>query len=67
MGYAYEVCSHLLLIGQEVFELETIQALVDENNKASIALLRKLGFEYREDVVVDNGKYQRYLYTIGMG
>lgn len=67
MGYAYEVCRHLLLIGREVFELETIQALVDENNKASVALLKKLGFQYREDVEIDNRRYQRYLYGSDMG
>lgn len=67
MGYAYEVCQHLLLIGREVFELEIVQALVDENNKASVALLKKLGFQYREDVVIDNRKYQRYLYGSNMG
>lgn len=67
MGYAYEVCRHLLLIGQEVFELETIQALVDKNNKASVALLRKLGFRYSEDVMIDNRMFQRYLYGSNMG
>ena len=66
MGYAYEVCRHLLLIGQKVFELERIQALVDENNLASIGLLRKLGFSYKEDVRIDNRKYQRYLYESNM-
>lgn len=61
-GYAYEVCSHLLQLGKEVFEFEKIQALVNGENIASICLLEKLGFYYEEDVTVDGTDYRRYLY-----
>lgn len=61
-GYAYEVCSHLLQFGKTVFEFEKIQALVDAENVASIALLEKLGFIYVEDVMVDQKECRRYLY-----
>lgn len=61
-GYAYEVCSHLLMLGKTVFEFENIQALADKENTASIGLLEKLGFRYAEDVIVDGKDYRRYLY-----
>ena len=61
-GYAYEVCSHLLMLGKTVFEFEKIQALADKENTASIGLLEKLGFRYAQDVTVDGKDYRRYLY-----
>lgn len=61
-GYAYEVCRHLLQVGRTVFEFEKVQALVDKENEASIHLLKKLDFQYREDVTVDGQEYQRYVY-----
>lgn len=61
-GYAYEVCSHLLYLGKNVFEFDKIQALADKENTASICLLEKLGFYYAQDVMVDEKEYRRYLY-----
>ena len=61
MGYAYEVCSHLLEIGRLVYEFEKVQALVKKENEASICLLKKLGFHYEEEIVLDGEEYQRYL------
>ena len=61
MGYAYEVCSHLLEIGWLVYEFEKVQALVKKENEASICLLKKLGFHYEEEIVLDGEEYQRYL------
>ena len=61
-GYAFEVCGHLLQIGRDVFEFERVQALVDKRNIASISLLQKLGFIYKEDVLLDGQKLQRYVY-----
>lgn len=61
-GYAYEVCSHLLELGKNVFEFERMQALVDKENEASIRLLEKLGFYFEQDVMVDGCEYRRYLY-----
>lgn len=60
-GYAYEVCSHLLKIGKEVFELEKMQALVEKENEASKKLLQKLGFIYIEEIELEGHTYQRYL------
>ena len=61
-GYAYEVCRHLLWIGKEVYEFDRVQALVDERNAAAISLLKKLGFIYTEDILLDGQKFGRYLY-----
>ncbi len=63
MGYAYEVCSHLLHIGKTVYEFDKVQALVHKENEASIQLLRKLGFYCDEDVIVEGAEYRRFLYT----
>ena len=60
-GYAFEVCSHLMKLAETVYELEVVQALVKEENVASVRLLKKIGFSYVEDVMVDGKKYQRYL------
>lgn len=60
-GYAYEVCSHLLKLGKNVYGFDAIQALVKPENKASIHLLKKLGFVYRETVFETGEWYQRYL------
>lgn len=60
-GYAHEVCRHLLDLGRTVYELGTVQALAMEENKASIRLLEKLGFVYKEKVFLDGREYMRYL------
>ena len=60
-GYAYEVCCHLLELGKSVYEFEKVQALVRKENEASIRLLKKLGFAYVEDVMLDGQEYARYL------
>lgn len=63
LGYAYEVCSHLMNIGKIVYEFEKVQALVHKENKASIQLLKKLDFRCDEEVIVGDMKYQRYIYS----
>lgn len=60
-GYAYEICSHLMEIGRNVYEFEAVQALVKKENEASIRLLEKLGFVYKEEILVDGEEYQRYM------
>ena len=60
-GFAYEACKKLLEIGKSVYELENVQALVMEDNEASVCLLKKLGFFYQEDIELDGQKYQKYL------
>lgn len=66
MGYAYEVCSHLLMLGKQVYEFEMVQALTDKQNEASARLLEKLGFYYTEDVNIDKHEYRRYLHKLAI-
>lgn len=65
-GYAYEVCSFLMELGRSVYELGDIQALVKEENEASIRLLEKLGFSYVEDVTLDGEEFRRYLSKLAL-
>lgn len=60
-GYAYEVCSHLMELGRSVYEFDAVQALVKKENEASVRLLEKLGFHYKEEILLDGEEYQRYL------
>ncbi len=53
-GYAYEVCRAILEYGEQELGFAKVQALVREENRASICLCRKLGFE-REGRVEDKG------------
>lgn len=47
-GYAFEACAAILRYGKEAFGFEKITAETAKENKASAALLKKLGFELRE-------------------
>ena len=60
-GYAYEVCSHLMKLASDVYELERVQALVKKENTASVGLLEKLGFVQKSMVDVDGESYLRYM------
>ena len=53
-GSAYEVCRAILEYGEQELGFAKVQALVREENRASICLCRKLGFE-REGRVEDKG------------
>lgn len=60
-GYAYEVCSAILTYARDELQFDSLQALVKEENAASVCLCRKLGFE-REDCVEDKEEvYERFL------
>jgi RimJ/RimL family protein N-acetyltransferase len=61
MGYAYEVCSHLMEMGKSLYEFDKVQALVKKENEASVHLLKKLGFHFEEEIVLEGEEYQRYL------
>lgn len=65
-GYAYEVCSHLMILAAQVYEFEQVQALVKKENTASIRLLEKLGFYYVEEVSLEGESYQRYLAKLAL-
>lgn len=52
-GYAYEACQAMLRLGFET--LDTIAAITSPDNNASINLLMKLGFVYKETLEVTPG------------
>ena len=60
-GYATEACLKIIEIAGNVFEMARLQALVEKENTASVSLLKKLNFQYYEDVEIDHKKYRRYL------
>lgn len=60
-GYAYECCRAVLKTGKEEYEFETVQALVQKGNKASLNLCYKLGFELKEKIMTEGKEYFRFL------
>lgn len=60
-GYALEVCEAILYFMMEEYQVSAFQALVRPGNEASVGLLEHLGFNYREDVMVDGKVHRRFL------
>lgn len=56
-GYAEEVCSAVLEYGWEELEFGAVQAFVHPENKASLALCRKLGMQPAGEAVIDGKQY----------
>lgn len=56
-GIACEICSAILRYGKEEFDFDCVQAMVDSENKASLALCRKLGFTAKGKVPKLQGEY----------
>ncbi len=63
-GIAYEVCSVIIEYARKNTGFERLNALTDEDNVASIALLEKLGFVYLEDTDVSGSMMRRYVYQL---
>ena len=63
-GYAYEVCKAILNYTKEELQFGAVQALVQEENKASVSLLNRLGFTYREKVYEEGTDYLLYVKTL---
>ena len=63
-GYAYECCKEVLQIGQKEYEFDRIQALVKEENTASVKLCYKLGFKLEDKVTEKGEEYLRFLYDM---
>ena len=47
-GYGYEACRAILDFGFEKLELDEVYAQIDERNRASLRMARKLGFTRQE-------------------
>lgn len=63
-GYAYECCQKVLQVGEKEYEFDKIQALVKEDNTASVNLCYKLEFKLKDKVVEKGEEYLRFLYEI---
>lgn len=57
-GYGLEVCRAILEYAKEELGFERVQALVQEENNASAALLERLGFEYERNVTEQGTEYR---------
>jgi RimJ/RimL family protein N-acetyltransferase len=62
-GYAYEACKEILKFAVERLECTEINCLVDKENEASKGLIQKLGFQYRQEVFIENEKLSLYKWT----
>ena len=59
-GYASEVCMKILHYAKEELGMRAVHAFTMQENQASLALLKKLGFSYREQVELSGTAYARY-------
>lgn len=59
-GYAYEVCTAILIYAKEELGMERMQALVMKGNEKSAGLCEKLGFVCEDEVCLEGIMYQRY-------
>ena len=62
-GYATEICLAILKYAGEFLEFSRVNCLVDKKNEASVQLLLKLGFVWREELFMDGAYMQRYVYS----
>ncbi len=62
-GYATEICLAIISYAEEFLEFPRINCLVDQENEASVQLLLKLGFSWKEEILTDGEWMQRYVYT----
>ena len=57
-GYAKEACDAILTYAKEELAFDRVQALVEEENRASLQLLTNLGFTYEKKVTERSINYQ---------
>lgn len=60
-GIAREVCNGILQYAKEELEFHRVQALVKPENQKSIGLLGKLGFCFKEETILEDGRYHLYI------
>lgn len=64
-GYAYEVCEGILSYAAKILHFEEMQAFVRIGNEASVQLLKKLGFSFKEECKIREETYLRYQVHLG--
>lgn len=62
-GYATEACGELLYLATDTGFLRRVNALIDPDNVRSIAVVRKLGFVYQEDILLPEYDHPDQLWT----
>jgi RimJ/RimL family protein N-acetyltransferase len=62
-GYAYEACSEILKFAVDKLECYRVNCFVDKENKASLSLIRKMGFEYVQEVQFEEEMLSLYRWT----
>lgn len=60
-GYAYEACSAILDYARNELGFTQIQALVMKGNDKSERLCKKLGFQYVQEIIVENEIYEQMM------
>lgn len=63
-GYGYEMASATLDYGKNVLGLERIVAITLEENKASIALLKKIGLKFEKLITIPNDDEELMLFGV---
>lgn len=59
-GYAAEACEGIIQFAREGTEFEELHCLIEKENKKSIHFAEKLGFLWKEELLVKEKKMQRY-------
>jgi [ribosomal protein S5]-alanine N-acetyltransferase len=59
-GYGYEAAKVCLSYGIEILKFETLSAIINEDNVASIGLIKKLGFSYLKNIIYLNNEVSLY-------
>lgn len=62
-GLAFEVCQEILRFAVEKLECLFVNCFVNPDNEASIQLVKKLGFIYRQEIEIANEKLSWYRWT----
>jgi RimJ/RimL family protein N-acetyltransferase len=63
-GYAFEAVNKLKDVANEHFKLNEICGITSKKNKASQALLMKIGLKYEKDIVLPNGTEEIQFYKL---
>ncbi|WP_099467068.1 GNAT family N-acetyltransferase [Konateibacter massiliensis] len=62
-GYAYEACMEILRLAVKRFDCHSLNCFIQQDNKASVALVKKLGFHYEQEAEINGEKMLWYRWT----
>lgn len=62
-GYAYESCHEILKFAVDKLECFKINCFINHDNEASVSLVKKLGFQYIQEVEIGVEKLSLYRWT----